>query len=94
MRNLLVSVCRRLESDPNHSALNEGDLATFDMAEALLEAGEIEMAFKLQALQIRLITYPSQGEDREISLRALLKRRIQKFKSGVWEDIWEEQAKI
>ena len=49
-------------------------LSTFDIAEALNEAGEIELAFKLQALQIRLITYPSQGEDREISLRALLKK--------------------
>ena len=69
-------------------------LSTFDIAEALNEAGEIELAFKVQALQIRLITYPSQGEDKEISLRALLKRRVQRFMNGVWEDIWEEQAKI
>ena len=54
------------------------------------------MTFKLQALQIRLITYPSQGEDKEISLRALLKKRAHKlrYKTGVWEDIWIEQAKI
>ena len=69
-------------------------LSTFDMTEALNEAGEIELAFKLQALQIRLITYPSQGVDKEISLRALLKKRVNRFKTGVWEDIWQEQAKI
>ena len=50
---------------------------------------------KLHYLMVRLVCYPSiDATEKAMSYRKLFKKRVKRFKTGKWEEIWQEQKKV
>ena len=70
-------------------------LSCFDTVDALDKDGDRWLALKLHYLMVRLVCYPSiDAKEKAMSYRQLFKKRVKRFKTGKWQEIWQDQKKV